>query len=696
MTDQNPFSKFTQNDAPSGENPFAKYTADTPGSSKVDGSTLLDMAKGAGSGLAQGTLELATGPLDLGIMGGSYIANKGLKALGMPEGEPPPNITDKISKFAGIDYHPQTIPGDYAQTISSFLPAFASMSEGEIASVKKAVKALKGAAVTGGASETAGQATKGTAAEPYARILAALAPGGISAGSEAAARKLLRGGTTPSEIQSNTSAFEASGSTPTIGQATQGYVHRAIESFLSKMPGSAGRMRDFAYNQGQDIGKQVDDLANKLSPASSGEAAGRSIAKGITEDFIPKARAEQNKLYDQLDQYIKPDSMVEATNTEKVLADITKDIPGAENLSQTKLLSNSTLNEVQGAMKKDLGGTAAQPAGSSLILQDNVIPFSKPGASAIPARETLPYKALKELRTRVGQKIETVDMAPDVPKAQLKRLYGALSEDMKAAAYKAGPKAKEAFDKANKYTQDLHEKIDQMQSVIDKQEPEKVFRAAMSGTSEGATTLKTIMKSLPEESRKTFSAAVLRRMGRASAGNQNDIGNVFSSSAFLTNWNKLSPQAKSIMFDGYGAKFSYNMDKIAKVADNIKTGSKVFQNPSGTGSAEALIDTGKSLGASILAFLMGSYSGLGVALGGMAGANVAARMFTDPKMVEWLAKTTTMPASAAPAAVASLNNIIKGNEAGDEPQQDNIPHITVHRKVSSIERALDSPDDQQN
>ncbi len=66
--------------------------------------------------------------------------------------------------------------------------------------------------------------------------------------------------------------------------------------------------------------------------------------------------------------------------------------------------------------------------------------------------------------------------------------------------------------------------------------PEKVFQAAMSGTKDGATTLRAVMRSLPEDGQKAVSAAVIKRMGLANPGAQNAAGDAFSPNTFLTNW----------------------------------------------------------------------------------------------------------------------------------------------------------------
>lgn len=84
------------------------------------------------------------------------------------------DIQSKIEETTGAFYKPKTRAGEYAQTAGEFLPAAIG---GEASLLARAGRVLLPAA----ASETAGQATKGTAAEPYARFGAALAGGGLGA-----------------------------------------------------------------------------------------------------------------------------------------------------------------------------------------------------------------------------------------------------------------------------------------------------------------------------------------------------------------------------------------------------------------------------------------------------------------------------------------------------------------------------------
>lgn len=113
------------------------------------------------------------------------------------------------------------------------------------------------------------------------------------------------------------------------------------------------------------------------------------------------------------------------------------------------------------------------------------------------------------------------------------------------------------MSRANNYYKMSASRLDQLERVVDKNGgPEKVYAAAMSGTKDGGTTLRAVMQALDQEGQRAVTGAVLKRMGLASAGQQGAEGAEFSAQTFLTNWNKLSPEARRALFDRYGPSFS--------------------------------------------------------------------------------------------------------------------------------------------
>lgn len=137
-----------------------------------------DVIKSGATGLAEGALGL------IGLPGTiSDISNSALtKAINYATGsnvELPKSpfsgdvLNAQLAKALGGYHAPQSVAGEYARTIGQFAPGMVVGPEGVIPRIASAV-------IPAVASEAAGQATKGTTAEPAARIAGALlAPIGI-------------------------------------------------------------------------------------------------------------------------------------------------------------------------------------------------------------------------------------------------------------------------------------------------------------------------------------------------------------------------------------------------------------------------------------------------------------------------------------------------------------------------------------
>ena len=224
---------------------------------------------------------------------------------------------------------------------------------------------------------------------------------------------------------------------------------------------------------------------------------------------------------------------------------------------------------------------------------------------------------------------------------------------MEAAAIGVGPDAVRAAKRANDYTKYSANRLESLQRVVDKNGgPESVYNAVMQGSRDGGTTLRKVMQSLDADGQRAVTAATIKRMGMPTPGQAGvNAAEEFSSATFLTNWNRISPEARKALFDRHGLGFSNDMDRLARVADNIKSGSKVYANPSGTANKAA----GYTYGASLVASLFDpSFVSLGGLVGGGVAANISARLLTNPKVVRRLAETTTMPKGAIPAAINSI------------------------------------------
>lgn len=173
----------------------------TPKTDRLPEDAAGDVVKSAASGLARGAADLAGLPGTVGgylesgidfVKGKAYEAVTGEKptdGFWGPSNLPNPlsggSLRQAMAAATGgaTDYQPKTTAGEYARTVGEFAPS-AVAAPGTM--VQKGLLAT----VPALASETAGQVTEGTAAEPYARVGGALVGGLAAAGRSPTAAKV--------------------------------------------------------------------------------------------------------------------------------------------------------------------------------------------------------------------------------------------------------------------------------------------------------------------------------------------------------------------------------------------------------------------------------------------------------------------------------------------------------------------------
>ena len=515
-------------------------------------------------------------------------------------------------------------------------------------SVTEAVgRSLAAAPLTQVASGAAGQGAAaltregggGEGAQLVANVAGSLAPSVLPFAAQTAVRGALRGGEAGRQrVAENIKVFEeAAGTTPTLGQATQSRTLQAAETGLSNVIGGSGLMARRAEAQSKALEDSVQRLSQELAPDATGWGAGEAITRGVNA-FKDSIKTTQKQLYGKLDEFIPANTPVSVNRTQEALKALNEGIEGAPNLSQ--FFRNAKIGNIERAMLKDVEGATLA----------NIAPgMSSTGVA--PAAGQLPYQAIQKLRTLVGQEISENSLTSDVPRSKWRALYAALSDDLGTAAEAAGPQAQQAWSRANQYTKGSMQRLDQLESIVNREAPERVFKAATSGLADGGTQIHRLMKSMPEENRREVAAAVLQRLGRARNSAQNEMGDAFSAETFLTNLAAMSGPARTALFANSGFPgLRQKIETMGKMAANRREGSQVFANPSGTARQTNLTAWGSGLAA---ALATGSPHGIALALGIPTASAVGAKLVTSPRAVRFAAGETKLSEGAAPAALSA-------------------------------------------
>jgi hypothetical protein len=256
---------------------------------------------------------------------------------------------------------------------------------------------------------------------------------------------------------------------------------------------------------------------------------------------------------------------------------------------------------------------------------------------------TLPYQAIKSVKGKIGNKLSSFDLVNPVDKAQLKTIYGLLSEDIKLSL-KGNIKGLNALSRANKYYQAGLKRVDDyLEPIAKTADPDRIASILINTGKEGASRLNAIKKSLTTDQYNVFLSNLLDRMGRLQAGQAlagdfvEGVGK-FSSETFLTNYNKLSKAAKQSLFKGKGwtSGMQKDFDQVLNISNFIRQSGKTFKNPSGT--ADRIIGQGILLGGGAGAFVANpAFAVIGLPLI-IGGARITAGLMTNPSFIKWLAQ----------------------------------------------------------
>lgn len=358
----------------------------------------------------------------------------------------------------------------------------------------------------------------------------------------AAARAALKA---DGKINSAAGAAKDLGITPSLGMTgkTGGMAAAALE----KVPFAAEMVaKDATRAVGEVEGAFRKVISGGLSPSSAGEL----LQKGL-KGFVSKFQERSNKLYDEVAAHIPPGTRVDVSN-----------MKGAVTEAKQYFAGNPEL-----ASKLGLSGWD--------------------GVLAEAEKNGISWQAVRQLRSQIGKAIGSNRGAlADEDVGRLEQLYGALTSDMEAAAKAAGPKAYQAWSRANGFYKSGAKRIERsLDGTISAKNPERAFEAFDALTQADRSTadiarMRQIKSSLSRDDWSQISESIADRLGKAKSGAQNAEGTVFSPATFLTEWNKMSPDAKRILFD---EPVRVELEKIAKVSERVKAAG-AERNMSNTGT----------------------------------------------------------------------------------------------------------------
>lgn len=436
---------------------------------------------------------------------------------------------------------------------------------------------------SGALAETGGQLTEGTAAEPYARVAGALLPIAASP-----LRSLASAFLSPKSEQTAINAAMAQGPV-SVGDVVGGAV-KGIEGNLARAPLGGSPLRNLAEAQTASVANIVDDVSGQISRTAPQTArqAGETLQSAITSGQKTLDRASQILYNREVYKYIPRDTPVAPVSALQTVDDI------ATNVGNAAVLSTPEWTGLQ-----QVKAVLAEP---------------------------VTMKNLPSIKQLINGYAETAKQAgQNSAAAAYRQIYSNLEKDVVSSISSLSPQAASGYLKANQIQKgifDLREKLRpfvgfKAGDVTAEQAITKLQTDIARGAGADADTLTALKKVLPRQGFDEIRSYMFKNLGIDRAGE-------FNKAQFVTQWDKMTPEAKRILFDLKPEQFA----AINKVMQYARTVKPEILNPSGTGGQALDI---ASIGSGIGAIAVGVNPAVSVGMmlaprilaGGMASQRIA-------------------------------------------------------------------------
>ena len=388
-------------------------------------------------------------------------------------------------------------------------------------------------------------------------------------------------------------------------------------------------------------------VAGTIGSATDRTGAGQAAKRGA-QAFIDASEKRATELYERIP--IPAQTNATTTNTREALTNLTRGFESNPELSAIW----ASHPRLEATLRAITGTTDNVPTG---ILDQSGAPLTREVARG----GKLSWADMKQLRSTVGQIIGRPSLSDEGPAIEAMRgLYAGLTRDMEATAMAQGPKALTAFNRATQYYRGRQGRIDRVLTGLLGKDYAKGEGAAFDQINRWAQAkggdfkkLAQSMRSMPPDEAATIRATIIDKMGLAQPGRQDATGVVFSPAEWATQWNKLDPRAKSVLFPDKAHRA--NLDKLSLVMSAMKRAEQ-YANTSKTA-----LSVGGA--ASVGAMFINPFLAVGT-VGAQFGSGL---LLASPRFARWLAttteRTTPQAANKALSAIAKAEPAIALNIA---------------------------------
>lgn len=293
----------------------------------------------------------------------------------------------------------------------------------------------------------------------------------------------------------------------------------------------------------------------------------------------------------------------------------------------------------------------------------------------------------RQLRTIVGKMLNDPTVFNSRSEAGLRRLYGALSNDVAAGAEQlGGPEAARALSRADTYYRAARTRADDVLSrFYDANNPADAYArlidaAKATGRRSNWAQLRQLRSSVPAEDWDEIASGVIRDLGQR--------GDNFSVARFATEWETMTPQARRILFGGADRAEQFSdLEALARVMRQQQQAGR-FYNYSESGNVAGNIGVGSGLALAGSQAVSGNFIPAAAVVGGAVAGNGLSRILTTPGVARWLA-------GPAQRIVPDAESLARRNAAFAEfwaANRDAISRAAAQSDVGPMQAAAEEPE----
>lgn len=378
-----------------------------------------------------------------------------------------------------------------------------------------------------------------------------------------------------------------------MGHAINNQAMKSVVDLTSRLPGGAPMTRSSQRVMEQFSGA-LEDTAKQFGSQTTQYGAG-NIAQRGARGWLDRVKTNAERLYDDVDKHVSANAEVAIPNFYSSLGS-RRDF-FTKNPIVGNLLQNPKLRRFEKALT-DEGG----------------LPTS------------LTFKEAQELRKELGLMMGRNELINNVPRADIRRVYGALTEDMRGSLV-GNEKGLKAFDWATKYWRTRRERVDNvLDSIIGEGiSPGRAMERIVNFVKKDANSAFQIKNSMQPKEWDEVASYVFRSLGKEEHTVSGEVGTGVV--GFLNDFTKLRKNSEAFRWAFGGSRYKKLapiFSDMARVAENMKY-LKIVANKGSSGYSNAT--------AGMVAGLFYNWPMITTMIGGNMGFSV---LMANPRMAKWI------------------------------------------------------------